>query len=452
MKKFTYLATMLLVMAGAVSCEKKAEVKEPTPQPTGVMRQVTISAGQAAEKTSVYKGNLTWSDGDKLNIVPTAGEFEAVALEMASEPGGASATFQGSIDSAIEDNTPLYGWAGGNWTYNSGIFTIEMPDAQTYVENGLAEDAYPSIGTGTINDGISLSNPFGVLRIDVKVELVGSVKSIVLESASKNLAGTFTVNPNNGFAVSEGSSKAVTLSCENAVALSTDGVTFRIVIPAGEYAANDLTATLKDENGAVLLDATWADATEVEQGKSTTKFIIGRGIAKRTDDIDVNWVQLWENGPKWAEYNVGEDNGDGSYGCGGYFAWKGNETRGSKETVNDTATALWGSNWRMPTSEELQALIDNCDVEWTDNYNSTGKAGNVYKGQGEYSGNSVFFPAAGNYHTSGILINTGIVGYYWSSTPDGSDSAYDLIFISGNQAVGSFDCGYGYSVRAVLME
>lgn len=95
------------------------------------MRQVTISAGQAAEKTSVLNGVLTWPDGDKLSIVPTTGSFEAVALEMASEPGGASATFQGSIDSAIEDNTPLYGWAGGDWTYNSGAFTIDMPAEQT---------------------------------------------------------------------------------------------------------------------------------------------------------------------------------------------------------------------------------------------------------------------------------------------------------------------------------
>ena len=90
MKKFTYLATMLLVMAGAVSCEKKSEAKETEnetrpdrqEQPTGIMRHITIDAGQAAEKTSVSGGVLTWSEGDNLNIVPTSGNFSVAPLDI----------------------------------------------------------------------------------------------------------------------------------------------------------------------------------------------------------------------------------------------------------------------------------------------------------------------------------------------------------------------------------
>ena len=131
MKRFTYLAAMLLVMAGAVSCEKKAGVNDPTPQPTGEMRQVTITAGQGAERTSVFNGVLTWSDGDELYIVPTAGGFDAVALGITEGAGFAIGTFEGMIDKGIKDDTPLYGWAGGAWTYSAGTFTIEMTDAQT---------------------------------------------------------------------------------------------------------------------------------------------------------------------------------------------------------------------------------------------------------------------------------------------------------------------------------
>ncbi len=304
MKKFTYLATMLLVMAEAVSCEKKAEVKEPAPQPTGEMRPVTISAGQATEKTSVFKGNLTWSEGDKLSIVPTAGEFEAVALYMSSEPGTAYATFQGFIDSAIEDDTQLYGWAGGNWAYNSGAFTINMPATQTYKENGLAENAYPSIGKGTINDKITLGNPFGVLCLNVKGETTDKVKSITIESAANNLAGVFTVSPSTTPAsVTGGSSNTITLSCATAVALAADGVKFYTVVPAASYGDQDLTVTVTKSDdttfevtlGATTVTASSATTVDVED-------VPARPACQEALDADANWVQI--GGQYWLKENT----------------------------------------------------------------------------------------------------------------------------------------------------
>ncbi len=265
MKKLSFLVTILMVMAGVVSCEKKAEVKEPTPQPTGEMRQVTINAGQAEERTSVSGGTLTWTDGDKLNIVPTTGSFSAAALNIVDGIGKSYGTFEGYIDSGIKDDTELYGWAGGAWTYNNGAFTVNMPDTQTYVENGLAENAYPSIGTGTINGGISLQNPFGLLCLKVKGKTTESVKSIKITSAANNLAGVFAVAPDN-FAVTSGSSKTLTLNCTEAVALTTDGVKFYTVVPAATYADKDLTVTVtKSDNTAfnVTLSATTVTANNV---------------------------------------------------------------------------------------------------------------------------------------------------------------------------------------------
>ena len=190
------------------------------------------------------------------------------------------------------------------------------------------------------------------------------------------------------------------------------------------------------------------------------------GTAKRTGDIDVNWVQLWENGPKFAEYNVGVTDGKAeSYGE--YYAWGGNQNvegvvsptyKGGTDPLtgaDDTATNLWGSNWRMPTQAELEALLSSCDVEWmngsTKKYNNTTVEGLLCKGKGAYASNSVFLPAAG-YCYDGSVNDQGDGGYYWSSTPKGSDRAYGLIFVSLFQSVGSDSRDRGFSVRAVLAE
>ena len=178
------------------------------------------------------------------------------------------------------------------------------------------------------------------------------------------------------------------------------------------------------------------------------------GTAKRTDDIDVNWVQLWKNGPKFAEYNVGAANNKAE-DYGGYYAWGGSQDKvGDHNTGsevlsgdNDTATKLWGSAWRMPTQAELQALLDNCDVEWTA---VNGVNGRKFTGKGNYASNSVFLPAAGFYNARVNYEDRD--GLYFSSSPNGSDRAYYLDFSSDGQNVTDIARVYGFSVRAVLAE
>ena len=194
---------------------------------------------------------------------------------------------------------------------------------------------------------------------------------------------------------------------------------------------------------------------EEEQESTTT------GTAKATiggSEVDVNWVQLWENGPKFAEYNVGVTDGKAeSYG--GYYCWGSSIDKDQSAAyksgtdpltgTDDTATNLWGNNWRMPTKAELEALLTNCDVEWT---TVGGVNGRKFTGKvAPYTSNSVFLPAAG-FCGSGAVFGQGLGGRYWSSAPDGSYGAFGLFFHSGGQDVYDDDRDYGYSVRAVLAE
>lgn len=119
------------------------------------------------------------------------------------------------------------------------------------------------------------------------------------------------------------------------------------------------------------------------------------------------------------------------------------------EAEDDAATANWGSAWRMPTLVEIKELLNGCDWEWTENFNSTGVAGRV--GTSKANGAKIFLPAAGSRNGTGFY-STGNFGCYWSSSLDknGSYYAYDLYFFDSNINWGFDYRNGGQSVRAVL--
>ncbi len=165
-------------------------------------------------------------------------------------------------------------------------------------------------------------------------------------------------------------------------------------------------------------------------------------------------VQLWEDGPYWAETNVGAEK---PWESGYYFWWgdtigykrvddawvasDGSSSRFSfdgrhaptwgknRESLrkegwiivegilapsHDAAHVQWGGKWRMPTEGELHDLCDKCDWTWA---SMNGVTGCVVRGRGKYASSSIFLPAAGSgYGTS--LSFVGSYGHYRSSLPD----------------------------------
>ena len=180
------------------------------------------------------------------------------------------------------------------------------------------------------------------------------------------------------------------------------------------------------------------------------------------------------SGIKWASCNVGASSPED---YGGYYAWGEVEEKedyswdtykwynGSDDTMtkyctdsdygtvdnksvldpeDDVAHVKWGGSWRMPTLEEQEELLDECTWEWTtlngvDGYRVTGP-----------NGNSIFLPAAGYRHGTG-LDDRGDLGFYWSSSldDDSSGSAYFLYFDGGSYDWFSYSRFYGLSVRPV---
>ena len=129
----------------------------------------------------------------------------------------------------------------------------------------------------------------------------------------------------------------------------------------------------------------------------------------------------------------------------GYDGFVDNKTELDAE--DDAATSYWGPEWRMPSNDQFQELIDNCATEWT---TRNGVNGRLFTSN--INGATLFLPAAG-YRWGGGYHNTGSYGKYWSRTlsVDYTYSAGYLFFDSGSVKCDGHARYHGHSVRAVYV-
>ena len=150
----------------------------------------------------------------------------------------------------------------------------------------------------------------------------------------------------------------------------------------------------------------------------------------------------------WEDYKYG----DGTSSPDATDMTKYNETDGKivLEAADDAAVANWGGSWRMPTTEELQALGSVVNTAWTADYQGSGVAGLVCTDKQD-SSKVLFFPAAGDCD-DGVVRSVGFDGSYWSSSLNTNDGqyAYNLGFNSyGAYWDSDSSRCYGFPVRPV---
>lgn len=200
-----------------------------------------------------------------------------------------------------------------------------------------------------------------------------------------------------------------------------------------------------------------------------TKIYQGSDVVWELSSGNDQYVDLGlPSGTLWATGNIVK-NTDGTYSIGeptdygAYFSWGNidghnegerynfnggtyNSTPGasltadiaSDDATHDAALARLGSPWRLPTKEECWELYDNCTSEWVTENGVNGR-----RFTSKTNGNSIFFPAAGNY-VGTSLSNRGLSGFYWSA------SRYDLYFYSSSVYPQNYsNRSYGFPVRAV---
>ena len=110
-------------------------------------------------------------------------------------------------------------------------------------------------------------------------------------------------------------------------------------------------------------------------------------------------------------------------------------------TFADMATANWGSDWRMPTKDELKTLINKDSSNKSSvSYVTEGIKGIKITGtETGYTANSIFLPAAG-YGDGPNLEIAGSDGCYWSSTQDSGNASRPFLSINGCCIFIAIDC------------
>lgn len=120
------------------------------------------------------------------------------------------------------------------------------------------------------------------------------------------------------------------------------------------------------------------------------------------------------------------------------------------EPSDDAATVNMGQGWRMPTKEECAELADNCNIEWTLNYNNTGISGVIVRSKTK-SNVHLFLPALGP--VNDIVPYGGVTSArYWSSSVNVNYpfTAHELYFVyntSSSSNVKSYTNDNGYDNR-----
>ena len=183
------------------------------------------------------------------------------------------------------------------------------------------------------------------------------------------------------------------------------------------------------------------------------------------DDNHPHMIDLaLPSGTLWACCNVDAKNPED---YGGYYAWGETNTKSEYSwstykycdgdynschdlglsicgTQYDVAHVKWGGSWQLPTLDQMDELLDQCDKgEWT---TLNGVEGRKFTGP---NGGSIFLPAAGC-RGGGVIFSSGPDGYYWTGTLHSGfiRIAFCLYFNSDDEDWYSFRCN-GRTVRPV---
>ncbi len=114
-------------------------------------------------------------------------------------------------------------------------------------------------------------------------------------------------------------------------------------------------------------------------------------------------------------------------------------------TNNDVAHMRWGETWLMPSSEQMDEMLNTCAYEWK---NINGVDGGLFTGK---NGSSIFIPAAG-YRSGTSLEENGEWGYCWGV--DQNNNPY-YIYLNSDEGWYGFNGGdrvSGRSVRPIATE
>ena len=219
-----------------------------------------------------------------------------------------------------------------------------------------------------------------------------------------------------------------------------------------------------DPDLASFLKGYYKSVHKVNGGESKSSISKSNNAQKERVDLGLS------SGILWATCNIGASSPSE---IGDYFAWGEKEPkdaygwdtyklcRGSYNSIfkytetdrkkdldsqYDVAKSVLGGEWRIPTKEDMEELVEECEWKWT---SLNGQLGWKVIGS---NNNYIFLPASGaasSYRIAGV----NELGRYWTATRDDSNySAYNLRFKDGTDTIVVVDDTrfYGRTIRPVI--
>lgn len=192
------------------------------------------------------------------------------------------------------------------------------------VANKFAATGTAEATTGEKGLSITLKPKVAVLRV-VEVDKKGVIDIHVKTADGKWVKGLTATKNADGFTIVSTSDTKPTLLHKAAGEVAAGEINY-IVVPAG--------VKIEIYNGNKLLNKTKeAGLTAGKYYTITSGPTKGKAKAKGTEE-EIEWVQLWAGGPRFATQNVVKE-----------MTWT--------EAAKTGSDYVWGANWRTPTAEEI---------------------------------------------------------------------------------------------------
>ncbi len=440
----------MAVSAVFVSCSKElGNVDLYEGQPDGVR---VISAGfDNSTKVSISGNSLSFQNGDLIRVSDNS-KSEVCTLKVVDSKATFETTLQGEVTAIYPSDAAFLSSSDADAPIVSPWFKVPANQDGTIAKAVIAK---ATIAKGDLT--ATFRNQTALFQITppstAKQIIIKSLKPVVNDKDRTGTAAEINTEGTNKTVITVGDGSA-NLSSPIYVAFVPGVNLTDLSFDAGE------TIGMKGIPTSKL--GSYSDATVVN-----TKYIIN----------NTNWhPYVIIGGLKWATMNVGASTVAGSYTtcCGDMYQWgslntlytengiqwsSGNGTsiswkpdKGSgfvlsnMEYTNfsaslpgdkDVVKQEWGSDWRMPTSQEFKDLYDACGGTYSSSSNPASVGKGVYLCN--YDGvmgclfydstNKLFFPAEG-WGLDTNIKDVGSCGHYWTTSTSENYACY-MRFISG---------------------
>ena len=478
---------MIPVLVLAIGCTREMEKNV-----SYIDGEITLYATSGENKTKTIlqqDGSVFWSPGDNINVFygNRSGKFSSNNTEPSDY-----AEFTGLLGSFVLDGETEFFAAypySDETTFSGNVLEIGLPAEQMAQEGTFADNLFICVAKSKNYDlyfyNVCGGVKFSLARNDIK-------KVVFKGNGGESLAGRLSVE----FA-SDGMPQVNSIHNGNdsVTLLAPDGESFKAgsfyyivlapqVLEHGytmELYANELVEIISSDSPTTVRRSTWGVLKDLASGPSVTvPEIVDLGLP---------------SGLKWASFNLGaakpEESGD-YYAWGEtepYYSslnpliWKPNKESGyifdsytwsmgdyktmTKYCTNgeygyngftdgktvldfedDAAHISLGGNWRMPTKEEFDELLENSSWTWTSLDGVYGLQ--ITSAVPGFANQSIFLPAAG--YMNGLdLSDVNSYGSYWLSslTEDHQYQAYQVGFYSSSLSCFANPRCLGFSIRPV---